>query len=125
MATIVIGTDPQDLRAKELYLGAMLVKGRFLAISRQWEAATKVLANALEESKRLAEVDQSNLEARGLEAVAAGELAIATQDSGSRSDPLRYSQEFYHLANSMEKSGLVPFPDVRDLLARMNQRRFD
>lgn len=125
MATVVIGTDPQDFRAEGLYLRAMLVKGRFLAISRQWDAAINVLANALEESKRLADVDQSNLEARGLEALAAGELAIATQGSGSQSDALRYSREFYGLANSMEKSGLVPFPDVRELLARMDQRRFD
>ncbi len=121
----VLETEPQDFYAEKLYIQAQLLKGRVLMASGQWDTATKLLAEALDDCKRIAGIDDSNLEAQALEAIAEGELAIATQASGAPSDSLQYSREFYRLANSMRNSGLLPFPELRKLLVQMNERKFN
>jgi len=94
----VLETDSQDFYAEELYIQALLFKGRVLMASGQWDMAIKLLAEALDDCRRIASTDDSNLEPQALEAIAEGELAIATQASGAPSDSLQYSREFYPLA---------------------------
>jgi eukaryotic-like serine/threonine-protein kinase len=115
-------TDPEDIDAERIYIQGNLLHARILLASGQLEEANKLLLAALEDCKRIANIDDSNRDIRALQAIAEGELAMAALSSGAAESSRQHAQECDRLANSMRTSGQIPFPALRQLLNEMGAK---